>query len=61
MKRKPKLGRPKLPPGENRGKALNVRFKPEERARLDAAADAAGERLSDWVRRVLLAEADKGA
>jgi uncharacterized protein (DUF1778 family) len=61
MRKKPKLGRPRLPPGENRGKALNVRFRPEERARLDAAAEAAGERLSDWARRVLLAEADRRA
>jgi predicted HicB family RNase H-like nuclease len=50
----PKIGRPKLPKRERRGKLLGVRFTDAERRELDAAANAAGKTLSQWARDTLL-------
>jgi len=52
-------GRPTLPRGAGREVALNVRFRPDERRQIEAAARAAEESLSDWARRVLFAAADE--
>lgn len=51
----PKIGRPKLPKGERKGKLLGVRFTDAERKELDGAADAVRATLSTWARDVLLA------
>lgn len=58
MSKKAKPGRPKLPRGESRGELVAVRFKPEERRRIETAARSASESVSEWMRRVLLAAAD---
>jgi len=56
---KPTIGRPK---SENpRGKAVPVRFTADERAAVQAAADAAGLSLSAWVRERAVASARRAA
>ena len=45
--------------GEGYGAPLYLRVKASQRERWQAAADAAGLSLSEWVRRVLDAEASK--
>ena len=52
-----KLGRPKLPKRERKGKLLCVRFTDAERRELDAAAKALGASLSEWARLALLVAA----
>jgi hypothetical protein len=54
----PKMGRPSLPKGEAKGALLSVRFAPEERRALEAAAERDGETLSQWARRRLLTAAE---
>jgi uncharacterized protein (DUF1778 family) len=50
-----KVGRPKLPKGEARGKIVAMRFDAEELKRLDAAAKAGKQTRSDWMRSTLFA------
>jgi uncharacterized protein (DUF1778 family) len=50
-----KVGRPKLPKGEAKGKIVAMRFDPEELKRLDAAAKASKKSRSDWMRSTLFA------
>jgi predicted HicB family RNase H-like nuclease len=52
-KRKP--GRPKLPKGSAKGSIMPVRFSPEDRRRVEAAAHASGQTVSEWVRSTLSA------
>lgn len=47
-------GRPKKPEGEVKANVLRIRLTPEQRARLDAAAQAYGEETSTWARDMLL-------
>lgn len=53
IKRKP--GRPKMAKGEAKGSILPVRFSPEDRKRVEAAAKASGQTVSGWVRSTLKA------
>jgi hypothetical protein len=50
-----KPGRPKLPKGEAKGSIMPIRFSPEERKRVEAAARASGQTVSEWVRSTLAA------
>lgn len=53
-KPKPKKpGRPKLAKGEAKGSIVPVRFSPEERRRVEAAARASKQTVSAWVRSTL--------
>jgi len=52
-KKRPR-GRPKLPRGQDRGEVLTLRLRPNERERLENAAQKAGKPLSAWARDVLL-------
>jgi predicted HicB family RNase H-like nuclease len=55
-KPKPKKpGRPTLPKGEAKGSIVPVRFSPEERKRVEAAAKASNQTVSAWVRSTLSA------
>jgi hypothetical protein len=47
---KPKIGRPKLPKGEAKGRIVPVRFSAEEVKRITAAANANDQKLSEWIR-----------
>jgi len=47
-------GRPPLPRGRRKDATIRVRLRPEDKARLQSAAEAADKNLSDWARDVLL-------
>jgi hypothetical protein len=51
--RKKKIGRPKLPKGEAKGRIVPVRFSAEEVKRITAAASAKGQKVSEWIRSTL--------
>ena len=48
-----KVGRPKLPKGEAKGKIVAMRFDSEYLKRIDAAAKARKQTRSDWMRGIL--------
>jgi len=48
-----KIGRPKLPKGEAKGRIVPVRFSAEEVDRISAAANASDMKVSEWIRRTL--------
>ena len=50
-----KVGRPKLPKGEAKGRIVPVRFSAEEVNRITAAANASNQKLSEWIRSTLKA------
>ena len=48
--KKRKVGRPKLPRGEAKGRIVPVRFKAEDLKAMEAAAKASNQTVSEWVR-----------
>jgi hypothetical protein len=50
---KPKIGRPKLPKGEAKGRIVPVRFSAGEVKRIMAAASASNQKVSEWIRSTL--------
>lgn len=52
-KKKRKPGRPKLPKGAAKGSIVPVRFSPEDRKRVEAAAKASQQTVSEWIRSTL--------
>jgi hypothetical protein len=50
---KSKIGRPKLPKGEAKGRIVPVRFSPEEVKRITAVANANDQKVSEWIRSTL--------
>jgi len=50
LNRKPKIGRPKLPKGQAKGKIVPVRFTSDDLTAIGAAAKANGQTVSEWVR-----------
>lgn len=56
---KSKGGRPRLDPAAAKRALFQVRLSHEERAAITTAAQLAGEKDSEWARRVLLAAATK--
>jgi uncharacterized protein (DUF1778 family) len=49
-----KMGRPKIPKADRKGKIAGVRLSPDERKTLDSAALKEGLGLSKWMRKTLL-------
>lgn len=47
---KPKIGRPKLPKGEAKGRIVPIRFNPQDIKRIEAAARASQKTISEWIR-----------
>jgi hypothetical protein len=47
---KAKIGRPKLPKGEAKGRIVPVRFNAEDLKRIESAARANRQTVSDWIR-----------
>jgi len=45
-----KVGRPALPEGSAKAVMLRVRITPEELKAVEAAANAQGQRVSEWIR-----------
>ncbi len=52
-----KMGRPKKAPDEAKASTFSVRLTADERALIEAAAERAGIKASEWARRVLIAAA----
>jgi predicted HicB family RNase H-like nuclease len=48
-----KIGRPKLPKGEAKGKIVPIRFAPEDLKAITAAAKASDQTVSQWIRSTL--------
>ena len=48
-----KMGRPKLPKGEAKGRIVPVRFSAEEVKRITAQASANNQKVSEWIRSTL--------
>jgi predicted HicB family RNase H-like nuclease len=53
QKRVRKVGRPKLPKGEAKGRTVNVRLAPDDLKAMEAAARAAKQTISEWIRSTL--------
>jgi hypothetical protein len=47
---KPKIGRPKLPKGEAKGRIVPVRFNAQDIKRVELAAKASQKTVSEWIR-----------
>jgi predicted HicB family RNase H-like nuclease len=47
---KPKIGRPKLPKGEAKGRIVPIRLNPQDVKRIEAAARARQKTVSEWIR-----------
>lgn len=52
---KAKMGRPKLPKGEAKGRIVPIRFNLDDTKRLEAAAKASGKTVSEWIRGLVAA------
>ena len=50
QKKARKVGRPKLPKGEAKGRIVPVRFTADDLRAMEAAAKASEKSLSEWVR-----------
>ena len=50
QQKKTKMGRPKLPKGEAKGKIVPVRFKNDDLKLVAAKAKASDQTVSDWIR-----------
>jgi predicted HicB family RNase H-like nuclease len=53
VKRARKVGRPKLPKGEAKGRIVPVRFTGDDLRMMGAKAKAAKQSLSEWIRSTL--------
>jgi uncharacterized protein (DUF1778 family) len=58
QKKPRKVGRPKLPKGEAKGKIVPVRLDPDDLRLVTAAAKANDEALSEWIRNALRSAAE---
>jgi hypothetical protein len=50
MPKRRKVGRPKLPKGEAKGRIVPVRFTVDDLKAMEAAAKASDKSLSEWIR-----------
>lgn len=48
-----KIGRPKLPKGEAKGRIVPIRFSPETIRAVEAAAKASRQTTSEWIRQTV--------
>jgi len=55
MPKPKKMGRPVLPKGEAKAKIMPVRLSPDDRKRIEKAAQTKGQTVSQWVRSTLMA------
>ena len=53
MPKKAKVGRPKMPKGQAKGRIVPVRFNSEAIKAVEAAAKEKGQTVSDWIRNTL--------
>jgi hypothetical protein len=50
---KAKVGRPKLPKGDAKGRIVPVRFNPADLKRIESAARKSQQTVSEWIRKTL--------
>jgi hypothetical protein len=50
---KRKIGRPKLPKGDAKGRIVPVRFNGDDIKRIESAAKASRQTVSEWIRQTL--------
>lgn len=50
MAKKNRVGRPKLPKGEAKGRIVPIRFTADDLKAIEAAAKASDQTVSEWVR-----------
>jgi hypothetical protein len=50
---KKKIGRPKLPKGDAKGRIVPVRFNPTDLKRIESAAKAGHQTVSEWIRQTI--------
>jgi hypothetical protein len=48
-----KIGRPKLPKGDAKGRIVPIRFNPNDLKRIESAAKAGQKTVSEWVRQTI--------
>jgi hypothetical protein len=53
QKKTRRVGRPKLPNGEAKGRIVPVRFNGDDLKRIAAAAKSSGQTVSEWIRATL--------
>jgi hypothetical protein len=53
QRKKNRVGRPKLPKGEAKGRIVPVRFTADDLKAMEAAARASKQTVSQWVRRTI--------
>jgi hypothetical protein len=58
--KKAKIGRPKLPKGEAKGKIVPVRFALDDLKAIAARAKAANQNISEWIRDVIHSAVQSG-
>jgi hypothetical protein len=51
--KKPKVGRPKMPKGQAKGRIVPVRFNSEAIKAVEMAAKTKGQTVSEWIRSTL--------
>jgi hypothetical protein len=56
-----KIGRPKLPKGEAKGRIVPIRFNASDIKRVEAAARASRKTVSEWIRSTLTANLEASA
>ena len=60
MPKAKRVGRPKLPKGEAKGKIVPIRFRQEDLKAIEAAAKASDQSVSEWVRSTIHAALNQG-
>jgi hypothetical protein len=58
---KPKIGRPKLPKGEAKGRIVPIRFNANDLKRIELAAKASHKTVSEWIRGLVASAMEVGA
>jgi len=48
-----KIGRPKLPKGDAKGRIVPIRFNPNDLKRIESAAKSGQKTVSEWVRQIV--------
>jgi hypothetical protein len=58
---KPKIGRPRLPKGEAKGRIVPIRFNAGDIKRIESAAKASDKTVSEWIRGLVASAVEVGA
>jgi len=61
MPKPKKVGRPKLPKGQAKATPIQVRLNPDDRRKVERAAKAKEQTLSEWIREAMVAALEDAA